>query len=340
MARSLRKREFDVLRTLRPLATAADALDITSRVFTLKEAWPALKKTQDREVSVTPAVVSRPNAIQVMTIHAAKGLEFPVVLLMKLGKGGEKSFPNPKSSEDSRLVYVGATRARDLLILVHTTNKPIRTLSAFGTGCASLRQHQGDNLSSGIQSPAISPPPPVVAATHLDYYEQCSLKFAAYHEGRYLPKWSPAQSMGSRVHKAIEYYLKAGVPRDKQIIAYCFREGFRHGDSPLRKLSSKMEDRMKRGYQEIIKHIRATSARILAVEQRYRYVQGRSGQVEGVIDAVIEQHDGIVALKEWKASSGIRPESARQYQLQARVGAMAMAAQGSMPIQLIEIVPV
>ena len=97
---------------------------------------------------------------------------------------------------------------------------------------------------------------------------------------------------------------------------------------------------MKRGYQEIIQHIRATTTRILAVERRYRYVQGGSGQVEGVIDAVIEQHDGIVALKEWKTSSGIRPERERQYQLQARVGAMAMAAQGSMPIQLIEIVPI
>ena len=142
------------------------------------------------------------------------------------------------------------------------------------------------------------------------------------------------------MHKAMEYYLKAGVPRDKQIIAQCFREGFRYGDSPLRKLPTKTESLMKRGYQEITKHIRATSTRILAVEQRYRYVQGRSGQVEGVTDAVIEQRDGIVALKEWKASSGIRPARARQYQLQARVGAMAMEARGSMPIQLIEIVPV
>jgi CRISPR/Cas system-associated exonuclease Cas4 (RecB family) len=142
------------------------------------------------------------------------------------------------------------------------------------------------------------------------------------------------------MHKAIEYYLKARMPRDGKITAQCFSEGFRHADSPLRKLSPKMEDRMKRGYQEITKHIRATSTRILAVEKRYRYVHGHSGQIEGVIDAVIEQHDGIVALKEWKTSSGIRPERERQYQLQARVGAMAMAVQGSMPIQLIEIVPI
>jgi len=50
-------------------------------------------------------------------------------LCFLLGKGGKKSFPNPKSSEDSRLVYVGATRARDLLILVHTPKpKPMSTL--------------------------------------------------------------------------------------------------------------------------------------------------------------------------------------------------------------------
>ena len=338
VARSLRKRDFGELRTLRPLATAAEALDATSRAFTLKEAWPALKKTQDREVSVTPAVVNRPNAIQAMTIHAAKGLEFPVVLLMKLGKGSERSFPNPKNTEDSRLVYVGATRARDLLILVHTTKpKPNNTLSAFGNDCISLRRRQGEFR---IQAPAISPPPPIIAATHLDYYEQCPLKFAAYHEGRYLPKWSPAQSLGSRMHKAIEYYLKAGMPRNDQRVAQCFREGCKHGDSPLRKLSSKDEDRMKHGFQAITKHIRATSAQVLAVEQRYRYGQGRSGQVEGVIDAVIERHDGVVALKEWKASGGIKPEREQQYELQTRVGAMAMTIQGSKPIQLIEIVPV
>jgi superfamily I DNA/RNA helicase len=343
VARSLRKKDFGVLRTLRPLATAAEALDATSQAFTLKEAWPALKKTQDRDISVTPAVVYKPSAIQVMTIHAAKGLEFPVVLLMKFGKGSARSFPNPENQEDSRLAYVGATRAQDLLILIHTNDGPTKTVSAFGKIGETLipvKRNSRQNEELRIQSRATLASPPVVAATHLDYYEQCPLKFAAYHEGRYLPKWSPAQSMGSRMHKAIEHYLKAGVPRDKQIIAQCFRDGFRYGDSPLRKLSSKTEDRTKYGYQAIVKHIQAISTRILAVEQRYRYVQGRSGQVEGVIDAVIEQHDGIIALKEWKTSSGVKPERERQCQLQARVGAMAMAVQGSMPIQLIEIVPI
>jgi ATP-dependent exoDNAse (exonuclease V) beta subunit len=340
VARSLLKREFDVLRALRPLATAAEALDATSRDFTFKEAWPALKKTQDREVSVTPAVVSQPNALQVMTIHAAKGLEFPVVLLMKLGKGSEKSFPNPKRSEDSRLVYVGATRASDLLIAIHIEKKPRKTLSAFGKALVPIHRIKTQTSHLHIQAPAVTDAPPLIAATHLDYYAQCPLKFAAYHEGRYLPKWSLAQSVGSRIHKAIGFYLKDGMPRDNKRVEQCFNEGFRHADSPLRELSYKTKDRMTRGYQKIVKHIRETSGRVLAVEQRYRYVQGSSGQVEGVIDAVIEQNDGIVALKEWKTFGEVKTDRVHQYQLQARVGAMAMAVQGSMPIQLIESVPI
>ena len=215
-----------------------------------------------------------------------------------------------------------------------------KILSAFGKALVPIRRVKTQTSHSLIQAPTVIGPPPLIAATHLDHYAQCPLKFAAYHEGRFLPKWSSAQSLGSRMHKAIEYYLKARMSRNDQTVARCFREGYKHGDSPLRKLSSEKEDRMKRGFQIITKHIRATSAQILAVEQRYRYVQGRSGQVEGVIDAVIEQHDGVVALKEWKASSGIKPERERQYQLQARVDAMAMMTQDSKPIQLIEIVPV
>ncbi len=78
-------------------------------------------------------------------------------------------------------------------------------LAAFPLGSAKETTYR-----PGFNRQQFMPHPPVVAATHFDYYEQCLLKFAAYHEGRYLPKWPPAQSMGSRTHKAIEYYLRLG----------------------------------------------------------------------------------------------------------------------------------
>lgn len=340
VSHSLRVNNFGDLRTIRSLAMAAEAIDSTLplQAFTFTEAWTALKITQDREVSVSSAVVNRHDSVQVMTIHAAKGLEFPVVLLMKIRKGGRRSFPNLEDPEDCRLAYVGVTRARDILILVHTQNKPNETLGAFGNNLVPVRK----TISAGqkISAPSVLAPPPIIAATHLDLYEQCPLKFAAYHEGRFLPNWSISQSMGARMHKAIEYYLQAEMPTDSQLIWQCFTKGFQDGDSPLRKLPRKSLNKMKESYKEIVKNISKESAKILAIEERYRYLHGAYGQVDGVVDALIVKRDRTVVLKEWKTSDEVGADRRRQYELQSRVGAMGLAMKNSYSIQMIEIVPI
>ncbi|GAA1866252.1 UvrD-helicase domain-containing protein [Brevibacterium marinum] len=59
--------------------------------------------------------------VTLMTLHTAKGLEFPVVFLTGLEDGGfphARSFENPHElSEERRLAYVGLTRARQRLIV-------------------------------------------------------------------------------------------------------------------------------------------------------------------------------------------------------------------------------
>ncbi len=344
ISRSLRNKEFVELRTIRPIASAAEALDSTlsPQDLSFREAWPALKKIQDREISVSAAVDRRPDHVQVMTIHAAKGLEFPVVILMKLTKGGSRwSFPNPKDEEHSRLVYVGATRARDLLILVHGKKEPTDTLAAFGQDLARLGfEGPHDKRYDPCASPeplVVASAPPLVAAGHLNLYGQCPLKFAAYHEGRFLPKWTPSRSVGSRLHSALEYYLRAGMPGDVHGIEDCFDRGFRDGDSPLRKLDDKTINKMRKGFRAIAKRTRKKHGKVLAVEERYRYVQGDAGQVEGVVDAVVETRKGVVVLKEWKTE--IEPSRRRQYELQARAGVLGVAAQG-IEVKRLEITPV
>jgi DNA helicase-2/ATP-dependent DNA helicase PcrA len=69
------------------------------------------------------------NAVVLMTMHSAKGLEFPVVFMPGLEDGlfpGHRSFDSPEGMEEERrLCYVGMTRAKERLFL---TSAAMRTL--------------------------------------------------------------------------------------------------------------------------------------------------------------------------------------------------------------------
>ena len=70
-------------------------------------------------------------AVRLMTLHAAKGLEFPVVILCGVKKGNiplESAKGETDLEEERRLFFVGLTRAQEELVLT-TSGKPSVFLS-------------------------------------------------------------------------------------------------------------------------------------------------------------------------------------------------------------------
>lgn len=67
------------------------------------------------------------NVPTLLTLHAAKGLEFPVVFISGLNEGTlphSRSFDDLEAmQEERRLLYVGITRAKDKLIMVYAHNR-------------------------------------------------------------------------------------------------------------------------------------------------------------------------------------------------------------------------
>lgn len=67
------------------------------------------------------------NAVTLMTLHAAKGLEFPVVFIPGMEEGifphSRALFDNDQMEEERRLCYVGMTRAKERLFLLYANSR-------------------------------------------------------------------------------------------------------------------------------------------------------------------------------------------------------------------------
>ena len=109
------------------------------------------------------------NAVTLITLHAAKGLEFPVVFIVGLEEGmcpHARSFDDvQKMEEERRLCYVGMTRAKTRLYLIYAMQRTIYGKSSPGEPSRFL----GDIPPSLIQSRSahsngIPTPPPSHAA--------------------------------------------------------------------------------------------------------------------------------------------------------------------------------
>ncbi len=184
-----------------------------------------------KEGGIDPAVIVPDDAVQIMTIHQAKGLEFPAIVIGSVMDGrlpsmrrrdpyeipdqlrasGPPEVEDPHMVDERRLFYVAATRARELLVLgtADIVNKRGGGPSPFLTEMFGADLHRAADLSRARVLDAESPqrlnaaPRERLSFSELAYYFQCPVRFKFAHVyGLVVPPPDPLD-FGANVHRAL-----------------------------------------------------------------------------------------------------------------------------------------
>ncbi|MCH7870712.1 MAG: UvrD-helicase domain-containing protein [Planctomycetes bacterium] len=121
----LEEGDADRLANVQELVSAAARYDEDSEEPSLVDFLRRVALTGDQD-----AVDESAGCVMLMTLHAAKGLEFPVVFMVGMEQGLLPHERSLRSSDDieeeRRLAFVGITRAKERLILSHARQRTMR----------------------------------------------------------------------------------------------------------------------------------------------------------------------------------------------------------------------
>ena len=149
------------LKTQRNERAQSDMENLEELIVAAEQFSEQWRKIEDNEIDELDAFLSHTaleageneaeydeDSVQLMTLHSAKGLEFPMVIITGMEEG---LFPHSRSLEDldgleeeRRLCYVGITRAREQLMLCHTQSRSLHGNTIYNKPSRFLKELPAD----------------------------------------------------------------------------------------------------------------------------------------------------------------------------------------------------
>jgi DNA helicase-2/ATP-dependent DNA helicase PcrA len=248
------------------------------------------------------------DAVNILTVHGAKGLEFPIVFLVNLvsqrfpSTERREQIPIPEelikeelptgdfhTEEERRLFYVGMTRARDMLYVTaanfYGEGKREKKLSPFIS--EALGEHiiktdvkidpQLSLLEWKKEPMPVQAPEKKVKITYLSYSQIESFKLCPLHyKLRYIvgipTPQTPALSFGTTMHLVMRQMYEKVAAKEKVTIAWAHealaKNWLREGYTS-KSYEDEMKKRGERYLEDYIKSQYQPDAQVLSLEQPF-----------------------------------------------------------------------
>ena len=304
--------------------------------------------------SVTDGGWQENNAVNILTVHSSKGLEFPVVFLVNLvserfpSRERHEQIPIPDKlikellpkgdfhlQEERRLFYVGMTRAKERLYFsaadYYGDGKRSKKISPFvaeslgeTTNIQTTKQSLAISLSPLVSRPKTNDQKPMtvsyLSVSQIETFKTCPMHYKLKYIYKLPTPSSASISFGVSIHNTLKDYFDKKVDILKLYKQNWIEEGYqnkKHKQEFFKKGENYLLGFIKNGYDPKIKTI--------ALEKKFTLKVNNELKIGGTIDRVDELGKGRYEIIDYKTGASIPTQKEVDKDMQLSFYALAVS---------------
>jgi len=317
----------------------------------ITEVYYALIRKKEEFGESLPIDTNLSSGVLVTTLHQAKGLEWPVVIIPMLANrnfphsntGHGTSYPDEIAyrygtnlDDERRLFYVATTRAKEKLIYLSPTGNDPKKTSRFIVDLQRKGAISESKLNSiDLDSWNISPldlkeenkPPVRIGLSDLLIYLECPFQYGLRRIVSVQPSVGEELGFGKGLHELIQRHYE-----DKPIWSETELNDQVTENVILPLMSEDGEKKSQKAIKNRIRQLETLGVFNADVETEVKIeVPLKNGVIHGIVDLILKNPDGSLIVRDWK--SNIHENLLPRYEKQLQFYYFALSNQNRNVIQ-------